>query len=83
MDRILPERARCKSPVLALTMLLALLIFAPAAIAGVSSSAHYAYKVNGVQYKAEGQEPGLSEPSPEPRRTRSSAPGPLAAATSR
>jgi hypothetical protein len=54
MDRILPGRAFCISLAVALTALPALLLV-PSAVAGVSSAAHYAYKVIGVDYAATGQ----------------------------
>ena len=55
MDRILPGRAFCISLGVALTTLLALLVASPAALARVSSTAHYSYKVVGVDYTAAGQ----------------------------
>jgi hypothetical protein len=55
MDRILPLRALRVSSVLALAALSATLSIPSVASAGVSSTAHYGYRVTGVQYTANGQ----------------------------
>jgi hypothetical protein len=63
MGRISPRRALRTSPGIALTALLALMVFSPVAQAGVSDTAEYEYKVTGFDYTATGHLSGAHLPS--------------------
>jgi hypothetical protein len=55
MPSILPQRTLCTASAIALAILYALLVVAPAAHAGVSDSASFGYKVTRFDYHASGQ----------------------------